>query len=62
MQVGELVDTAYALWLQDEVDSAGESTVTEEDSSTEACEDTKVLSRENCTEACTVESVLEPST
>ena len=34
-QVGEWVDTAYALWLQDEVDS-GESTVTEEDSSTDS--------------------------
>ena len=33
-QVGEWVDTAYWLWLQNEVDS-GESTVTEEDSSTD---------------------------
>ena len=45
------MDTAYALWLQDEVDS-GESTVTEEDSITdsEAREDTKDMSRETCTE------------
>ena len=50
-QVGKWVDTAYALWFQDEVDS-GESKVTEEDSSTdsEAGEDTKDMSRENCSE------------
>ena len=34
-QVGEWVDTCYALWLQDEVDF-GESAVTEEDSSTDS--------------------------